>query len=456
MTSTATTPAATTPAAVATAWRSAVRSALVGRRIRRLAQVVGRPVATGALLALGALTAACGSESVSGVPAGAVTISPASPTVRIGETVRLTATVKAGEGTDGEARTVFWSSSNPTVATVDGTGLVTPHAVGTAQIAASAGGQSGVAELKVLDMAVSAVRLAVSSTAPVVGDTVRLTVTVLGRGGVVLEGRETTIRSLAPAVMEVVGDRGVARSAGRVSLVAASEGVADTVTVNVKPPPVKVVIVSPPSVTLEVGQTQKLSVETRDRNGGLLTGRTITFSSGSTSIATVTSDGVVKGVRAGSTTIGVRAEAVTENVPVTVTEPPPDPEPPPAPEPPPPAPEPEPEPGPATPASIEIVSGSMQVGPAHHFLPSPVVVRVLDAAGKPVEGVTVKWDANDGGKMEPKESVTDSAGRASTTWKLGKSPGSQSATAAVSGVGMVTFQAVALPSSDESDGGGDG
>lgn len=46
-------------------------------------------------------------------------------------------------------RTLDWSSSNPAVATVDGTGLVSATGVGTAMISAAAGGVSGSAEITV-------------------------------------------------------------------------------------------------------------------------------------------------------------------------------------------------------------------------------------------------------------------------------------------------------------------
>ncbi|MFC1575745.1 Ig-like domain-containing protein [Gemmatimonadota bacterium] len=53
-----------------------------------------------------------------------VEVAPASGTVTIGETLQLTATPKDASGNTLD-RTVPWNSSAESVATVDGTGLVT-------------------------------------------------------------------------------------------------------------------------------------------------------------------------------------------------------------------------------------------------------------------------------------------------------------------------------------------
>ena len=48
---------------------------------------------------------------------------------------------------------------------------------------------------------------------------------------------------------------------------------------------------------------------------------------------------------------------------------------------------------PPTPSVIEKAGGDGQVAPVNDPLPVPLVVVVRDAAGDPVEGVSVQWDA---------------------------------------------------------------
>ena len=63
-----------------------------------------------------------------------VEVSPSSKTLEIGAKQQLTATIKPDNATN---KNVTWSSSNPSVATVDANGLVTAVAVGTANITAT-------------------------------------------------------------------------------------------------------------------------------------------------------------------------------------------------------------------------------------------------------------------------------------------------------------------------------
>jgi acid phosphatase len=78
-----------------------------------------------------------------------VTVTPASATVTTGSTVQLTATPKDANGNPLTGRTVTWSSSNTSVATVNGSGLVSGVAAGSATITATSEGQSGTSAITV-------------------------------------------------------------------------------------------------------------------------------------------------------------------------------------------------------------------------------------------------------------------------------------------------------------------
>src|SRR5436309_13907163 len=58
-------------------------------------------------------------------PVAAVTVSPAAPTVQVGQTAQLTATPKDASGNPLAGRVITWQSSNGAVASVNGSGLVT-------------------------------------------------------------------------------------------------------------------------------------------------------------------------------------------------------------------------------------------------------------------------------------------------------------------------------------------
>ena len=81
--------------------------------------------------------------------AGSVVVSPAADTVALGDTLRLLAEAYDENGHRVEGAELAWSSSNTSVAQVDGLGLVTGVAEGTATITATAGDARGRAQITV-------------------------------------------------------------------------------------------------------------------------------------------------------------------------------------------------------------------------------------------------------------------------------------------------------------------
>ncbi|HUR94056.1 MAG TPA: Ig-like domain repeat protein [Gemmatimonadales bacterium] len=95
---------------------------------------------------------------------------------------------------------------------------------------------------------------------------------------------------------------------------------------------------------------------------------------------------------------------------------------------------------------LEAVSGSGQSALVGTSLPQPLVVRARDGSGNPVAGLAVTWVVGDGGgTLAPVTSTTDADGLATTVWTLGATPGGNTATAVVSGVGTAGFVATATP-----------
>jgi len=72
--------------------------------------------------------------TVTSASSGAISVSPANATIAVGGSTKLTATLASGV-----AGTIFWSSSNNNVATVDSTGKVVGVSVGNAVITATCG-----------------------------------------------------------------------------------------------------------------------------------------------------------------------------------------------------------------------------------------------------------------------------------------------------------------------------
>jgi hypothetical protein len=77
--------------------------------------------------------------------------------------------------------------------------------------------------------------------------------------------------------------------------------------------------VTPPSANVAVGATQQLTATARDAGGNVLTGRTITWASDNTAVASVTTGGLVRGVTAGSANVTATCEGQSGSSAITVT-----------------------------------------------------------------------------------------------------------------------------------------
>lgn len=89
------------------------------------------------------------SVTVTAVPIGFIAISPSSPTVRVGETVTLSAQPQGVSGQPITGRPINWSTSNAARATVTQTGVVTGVTPGNVYIRASADGRTDSVSVRV-------------------------------------------------------------------------------------------------------------------------------------------------------------------------------------------------------------------------------------------------------------------------------------------------------------------
>jgi hypothetical protein len=101
---------------------------------------------------------------------------------------------------------------------------------------------------------------------------------------------------------------------------------------------------------------------------------------------------------------------------------------------------------PGGPSAIDVVSGNGQTDTVRRSL-APLVVRVADQFGNAISGIMASWArTNGGGSLGGTSSTTGDDGRATMTYTLGSTAGSESVTTSVSGVAThatFTFQAIA-------------
>lgn len=283
------------------------------------------PLATSvSLAACLTLVASCsGGGTAPPAPVASVQVSPPTSTISPGQTAQLTATTRDAKGGNLANRTVTWTSTNTSVATVSSGGLVTAVAVGgPVTIVASSEGQDGSATVTVVPPPVATVSVSPATATLTPGAVTQLSATLRDASGATLTGRVVTWSTSNNAIATVSGAGIVTAVAigGPVTITATSEGQSGTAAVTVVAPTVTSVSISPSITSVSSGGTTPLTAIVRDENNIILTGYVATWTTSNASIATVSPTGLVTGVSVGGpVTITATVAGKSGTSAVTVT-----------------------------------------------------------------------------------------------------------------------------------------
>ena len=156
-----------------------------------------------------------------------------------------------------------------------------------------------------------------------VGKTATLKASPKDAAGNTLKYRQVTWTSSNALVAPVDANGKVAaQSAGAATITAMCEGVTGAAAVTVMwpvvPAPVASVAVSPLSATMQVNAATRLTATPKDADDNALTGRTVTWTSSNTAVATVDGTGLVTGRSLGAATITATCEGKSGISTVTV------------------------------------------------------------------------------------------------------------------------------------------
>ncbi|HYS21680.1 MAG TPA: Ig-like domain-containing protein, partial [Gemmatimonadales bacterium] len=182
---------------------------------------------------------------------------------------------------------------------------------------------SGVADTSVIvvtPMPVTSVTVTPAPATVLVGQTAALAATLRDSASNILTGRVIAWTSGNPTVATVSATGVVTGVAtGSTAITATSEGKSGTSTLTVSNVPVASVTVSPATAAAAVGGAATFAATLRDSANNILTGRVITWTSGTPTVATVSATGVATGVAAGSTAITASSEGKSGSATLTVT-----------------------------------------------------------------------------------------------------------------------------------------
>lgn len=136
--------------------------------------------------------------------------------------------------------------------------------------------------------------------------------------GIPMLGLPPTWSSADPAIAQVAQTGDVAGMAdGETTITATVSGKSGLSNVKVRRR-VATVTVTPASAAVAPGQTVQLTAELRSASGHLITGRTVTWSSASSAVATVSETGLVTAVSSGAAVITATCEGKSGSATVTV------------------------------------------------------------------------------------------------------------------------------------------
>ncbi len=244
-------------------------------------------------------------------PVATVTVAPPSSSLSIGGTVQLTATLRDAAQNVLVDRSVAWTSSNPSVASVGpGTGLVTANAVGgPVTITATSETINGTAQVTV-SAPVQTVTVAPTPSTLQIGETLQLSATLRDAGNNILSDRPVTWAStdVAIATVSSTGLVTALSSGGPITITATSEGKVGAAQVTVASAPVASVDLIGPT-RVKVGDNYLFSAVARDAQGNELA-KMITWSILETGKGTMSSAGLLVPSQTGTITIRMVIDGV--------------------------------------------------------------------------------------------------------------------------------------------------
>jgi hypothetical protein len=295
-----------------------------------IASVSGAGLATAATVGSTNVTASLsgmtGSADLTVTAASVVSISvtPPTATLNVGATEQFTATASYSDGTTANvSSTATWTVGTGLIASVSNTGLAKATAVGSTKVTASLSGMSGSADLMVTAASVVSISVTPPTATLNVGATEQFTATASYSDGATANVTSSATWTVGTGSVATISNVGLATAtaAGSTSITATLSGVSSSanLTVQVPPPTLVSVSVTPANPSIQVGATQQFTATANYSNGSTTNvTSTATWSSSATAVATINTSGLATGVTAGSATMTATYQGVSGSTILTV------------------------------------------------------------------------------------------------------------------------------------------
>jgi uncharacterized protein YjdB len=277
-------------------YKGIVREFSVRSNASGVLNVVFRPIANFDYAAVNAI-------EVGLTPLTSVAVNPSTASVGVGDTTRLSAAILPANATN---QKVVWSSSNTSVVSVDGTGLVRGVSPGTATITVTTNESQ-----KTASSTVTAANIAVSgvTVTPTASVGVNNSTTLVAAVQPANATNKTLTWSTSDAGIVSVSQSGVLTglSPGTATVTVTTQDGAKTASsvVTVSNVLITSVTLSKSAATVGVGDTTSIKATIAPVNAS---NKTVVWSSSNPSVATVNATGIVTAVAVGNATINATAQ----------------------------------------------------------------------------------------------------------------------------------------------------
>jgi uncharacterized protein YjdB len=254
-------------------------------------------------------------------PVATIVVTPEARTLHPQWTVMLTVALSDAAGRALTGRQIDFTSSNPNVANVGSTGLVTAGGVGTATITATSEGRSDIVLITVTPAEIFA--MIISPNVRVLSDGTVLQYSAFARDerGFTLSDRPITWET-SDASVAVVSSTGLvtARVPGGVMITARSGSVSASLPLTVRPH-IATIAVTPTKDTLRSGEFGAVELLLTDAAGNRLVDRDVTLMSSNPGVVAVLNDGRLRAMDVGTAVLTARAEGRAATATVVVIQP---------------------------------------------------------------------------------------------------------------------------------------
>ncbi len=241
----------------------------------------------------------------------------------IGESIVVTVTVLDANDSEIENVSLTWTSDDPSVATVDGQGVITAQMNGETNVTVTHGDLSASVSVTVAveQRAQRIVVMPESVLLTEIGESIVVTVTVLDANDSVIENVSLTWMSDDPSVA-TVDNQGVitARKNGetRVNVTYGDISASVAVTVAVEQLAVRIAVMPNSVLLTAIGESIAVTVSVLDANDSVIENVPLTWTSDDPSVATVDGQGVITAQMNGETSVTVTHGELSASVAVTV------------------------------------------------------------------------------------------------------------------------------------------